>query len=59
MLAPIPFSNRARLEGPAVASYSVAPRTDPNAASTNMHSKPIGAGGTEAFRKIITNKAKR
>lgn len=61
MLAPIPFSNRARLEGPSVASYSVAPRSDSNAPSGTdaLKNKPIGAGGTEAFRKMVAARSKR
>lgn len=60
LLAPVPMSNRARLEGATVASYSIAPRADPDAPpKVELRQKPIGAGGTEQFRRMVAKKAKR
>lgn len=54
-LARTDVSNRARMES-GTASYSIAPA--PNFDNAKNVSKPIGAGGMEAFRKMTAKKTK-
>ncbi len=52
-------NNRARIET-ANASYTIAPRStfDPTK-GIDPNSRPIGAGGMEAFRKMTTKQGKK
>lgn len=58
VLAAPKFSNRARLDATA-ASYSVAPKStyDPN--KLDPTSRPIGAGGDAAFRRMTAKLGKK
>ncbi|KAB8296153.1 hypothetical protein EYC80_008940 [Monilinia laxa] len=59
LLAPKIISNRARMET-SNTSYSIAPRSnfDPSR-GLDPNSRPIGAGGVEAFRKMTTKQGKK
>lgn len=59
MLAPIPYSNRARLEAAPVASYSVAPRNDDAGGQKPKNFGRIGSTADETFTKIVTKRTKR
>lgn len=58
ILAQPKLSNRARLEAH-TASYTVAPRSNFDASRAEPNSKPLGAAGMEAFRKMTQKKVSR
>lgn len=51
-------SNRARMET-STTSYSVAPKSTFDPSRVDPSSKPIGAGGMEAFRKMTAKQGKK
>lgn len=58
MLKPAPYSNRARLDASA-ASYSVAPKSTYDPSRVDPTSRPIGAGGDAAFRRMTAKIGKK
>ncbi|KAI9745090.1 MAG: Transcription factor iws1 [Claussenomyces sp. TS43310] len=58
LLAPAKLSNRARLEA-ANASYSVAPKSTFDPSRIDPNSRPIGASGDLAFRRMTAKMAKK
>lgn len=58
VLAPAVRSNRARMET-SNASYSVAPRSTFDSSKVDPSTKPIGASGMDAFRKMTAKQGKK